>query len=98
MVAKTLITFTISDRDPVGHSMPKTSPPIPTVYLDIHTLIFMVGHPDYDLYIKDANDNILYSTAVLTSTTSLILPAILDGTYKLELIMDNWLFTGWIDL
>ena len=82
----------------VGHSGPKTPIPLPKVYIEDYTLTFVIDHPDYSLIIKDDNGNIVYTTTVYSSQTQVVLPSTLSGNYQIELVMGNWLFTGWIEL
>ena len=37
-------------------------------------------------------------TTVYSAQTQLVLPSTLSGDYEVELVMGNWLFTGWINL
>ena len=95
------ISFTVSiddDNSPVGNGFPKSPIQSPTVYIENHMLSFAVGHPEYVLYIKDENDVVVYSTVVTSTETLVTLPSTLSGEYKIELVMDNWLFTGYIML
>ena len=61
-------------------------------------LTFEVNHPDYVLTIKDEDGYVVYTTTVFSTDTEVILPSTLSGDYEINLIMDNWLFTGWINL
>ena len=86
------------DEQPGGNGHGKTSITAPTVYIDDYTLLFEVDHPEYVLYIKDEDDNVVYSTVVYSTQTQVVLPSTLSGNYQIELVMDYWLFTGWINL
>jgi hypothetical protein len=57
-----------------------------------------VGHPDYILYIKDEDGDVVFTTTVYSAQTQVVLPSTLSGDYEVELVMGNWLFTGWINL
>ena len=92
------LTVGIIDEQPGGNGNPKAPILAPTVYIEDYTLTFLVGHPEYVLYIKDENDVVVYSTVVTSAETLVTLPSTLSGEYKIELVMDNWLFTGWIFL
>ena len=98
--AQDQITFTCEGvhDDPFGNGHPKTPILSPTVYIEDYTLSFETNHPVYVLYIKDENDVVVYSTIVTSAETLVTLPSTLSGEYKIELVMDNWLFTGWIDI
>ena len=88
----------IIDKNPLGHPTPKSPIQPPTVYINDYTLSFEAYHPEYVLSIKDEEDEVVYTTVVSSSQTQVILPSTLSGEYKIELIMGNWLFTGWINL
>ena len=82
---------------PVGHNTPKGPDESPVVYLEDYTLTFEVDHPEYVLYIKDEDEVVVYSTVVTSATTEVVLPSTLSGDYEIELIMGDWLFSGWIN-
>ena len=92
------LTVGIIDEQPLGNGQPKTPMLVPKVYIDDYTLLFAVEHPDYVLYIKDEDDNVVYSTVVYSAQTQVVLPSTLSGNYQIELVMGNWLFKGWINL
>ena len=98
--AQVLVPLTVSiiDEQPGGNGQPKTPVLAPKVYIDDYTLLFEANHPDYVLNIKDENDNVVYSTVVSSTQTQVVLPSTLSGNYQIELVMGNWLFTGWINL
>ena len=99
--AQVLVPLTVSieeDEQPGTNGHSKTSITAPTVYIDDYTLLFEVDHPEYVLYIKDEDDNVVYSTVVSSTQTQVVLPSTLSGNYKIELVMGYWLFTGWINL
>jgi len=70
----------------------------PTVYLEDYTLTFMANHPEYVLYIKDEDEEVVYSSVVTSAETQVTLPTYLTGSYKIELVMGNWCFWGYITL
>ena len=99
--AQVLVPLTVcieDDETPIGHGFGKSPYTVPTVYIDDYTLLFEVDHPEYVLYIKDEDDNVVYSTVVSSTQTQVVLPSTLSGDYQIELIMSYWLFTGWINL
>lgn len=99
--AWTLVPLSVhidDDEKPIGHSTPKTPIEVPKVYIEDYTLMFGINHPEYTLILKDENDNVVYTTTVFTTQTDVILPSTLSGDYQIELIMDDWLFVGWINL
>lgn len=83
---------------PVGNGHAKVPMRPPVVYLENHTLSFVVDHPDYELTIKDEDGEVVYSTIVTSAETLVTLPSSLASEYVIELRMGNWLFTGWIEL
>ena len=100
MSAQVLVPLTVNydEEQPGGNGFPKTPITAPTVYIDDYTLLFEASHPEYVLYIKDENDNVVYSTVVSSTQTQVVLPSTLSGDYQIELVMSYWLFTGWINL
>ena len=82
----------------IGNHMPRNPIDPPTVYLEDYTLTFEADHPEYVLYIKDEDDAVVYSTVVSTTVTEVVLPSYLSGDYEIDLVMGDWLFTGWINL
>ena len=98
--AKTLVPLTVSydDNSSVGHSNPKSPDETPTVYIEDYTLFFETNHPEYVLNIKDEDGDTVYTTVVYSAQTQVVLPSALSGDYVIELIEDNQLFTGWINL
>jgi hypothetical protein len=87
-----------NNLQPIGNGHPKSPIQPPTVYLDDYVLTFETDHPDYTLYIKDGDGEVVYTTTVYSSQTQVTLPSTLSGDYEIELVMGNWLFTGWITL
>ena len=100
LFAKEVVPFTVhyEDDQPLGNGFPRSPIEVPLVYIDDHTLTFAVGHPDYTLIIKDEDGTVAYSTVVYSTETLVTLPSTLSGDYEIQLVMGNWLFTGWISL
>ena len=99
--AQVLVPLTVcieEDEQPGGNGNPKTPITAPKVYIEDYTLLFEVGHPEYVLYIKDEDDNVVYSTVVSSAQTQVVLPSTLSGDYQIELVMGYWHFSGWINL
>ena len=101
VTAMDLIPLTIcpyENDQPGGNGHPKTPITAPKVYINDYMLLFEANHPEYVLNIKDENNVVVYSTVVSTTQTQVVLPSTLSGTYEIQLIMDNLLFKGWINL
>lgn len=99
--AQVLVPLTVcieDDEQPGGNDFPKTPITAPKVYIDDYTLLFEANHPEYVLYIKNEDDNVVYTTTVYSIQTQVVLPSTLSGDYQIELVMGNWLFTGYITL
>lgn len=94
------VQFSPIDIDdlPLGNGHSKGPENLPVVYIQDYTLTFTVDHPEYVLYIKDENDVVVYTTTVYSTDTQVVLPSTLSGEYKIELVMGNWLFAGYINL
>ena len=93
-----LIEFSVQyiPTKPLGNGHPRTEPP--TVYIDDYTLYFEASHPDYTLIIKDEDGDVVYTTPVYTAQNQVVLPSTLSGDYEIEIIDDDLLFVGWINL
>ena len=99
--AQELVPLTVcieEDDQPGGNGHPRSPNETPIVYIDDYTLLFEANHPDYVLNIKDEDGDVVYSTVVSSTQTQVVLPSTLSGDYQIELVMGNWLFTGWINL
>ena len=98
--AMQLVPLSICIEDPtsLGHGHPKTPMAAPKVYIDDYTLLFEASHPEYVLNIKDEDGDVVYTTTVYSTQTQVVLPSTLSGNYQIELVMGNWLFTGYITL
>ena len=83
---------------PLGHGNSKSPVQPPLVYIEDYTLFFVVGHPDYELTIKDEDGEIVYIAGVISTETLVSLPSTLSGDYQIELKMGYWIFTGYISL
>lgn len=64
------------DPTPIGGSPQKAPIVPPTVYLQDYTLTFMANHPEYVLYIKDEDEEVVYSTIVTSAETIVTLPTL----------------------
>lgn len=100
LFAKEVVPFTVhyEDDQPLGNGYPRSPIEVPLVYIEDYTLTFAVDHPDYTLIIKDEDGYVVYTTTVFSNDTEVILPSTLSGDYEVNLVMGNWLFTGWINL
>lgn len=99
--AKTIVPLSIcieEDDLPGGNGYPRSPIEVPLVYIEDYMLTFEAYHPDYTLIIKDENGEIVYSTTVFSTQAQVVLPSTLSGDYEVNLVMGNWLFTGWINL
>lgn len=100
LFAKEVVPFTVhyDDNQPIGHGYGRTPMRPPVVYIEDYTLSFETNHPDYVLTIKDEDGYVVYTTTVFSTDIEVILPSTLSGDYEVNLVMGNWLFTGWISL
>lgn len=100
LFAKEVVPFTVhyEDDQPLGNGFPRSPIEVPLVYIEDYTLSFETNHPDYTLIIKDEDGDVVYTTTVFSNDTEVILPSTLSGDYEVNLVMGNWLFTGWINL
>lgn len=99
--AKTIVPLSVNieeNEQPGGNGYPRTPIEVPLVYIEDYTLSFETNHPDYVLTIKDEDGDVVYTTTVFSTDIEVILPSTLSGDYEVNLVMGNWLFTGWINL
>lgn len=82
-----------NNQNPDQH---RTLPAIPEVSIDGYTLSFISPCNGYTLRLLDENDNVVYSTVIVSST--LVLPSTLSGDYRIEIISGNYCFWGYIYL
>ena len=72
---------------------------IPSVIQDDYEIRFLEIHPYYTLCIVDEDDEVVYSVAVWSFTTSVVLPSWLSGDYEIQLRPDdNYYLYGYIEL
>lgn len=88
------------DPKPIGVPLPKSPNNPPVVYQEDNVLYFVGDHSSYTLILRDEDGELVYSTFVSSTTTSVILPAWLEGDYELQLYPTglNYYFYGWIEL
>ena len=102
LVPKERIYFSVQclgfDPSPIGVPMSKSPEDAPEVYIEENVLYFEGEHPGYDLTIRDEDGDDVYTTTVSASDTVVTLPTTLSGTYEIELVYNDLLFTGWIEL
>ena len=101
VAAMELIPLTICPYEndlPGGNGHPRSPDETPIVYIDDYTLLFEASHPEYVLYIKDEDDNVVYSTVVYSTQTQVVLPSTLSGNYQIELVVNKYYFCGYINL
>ena len=79
---------------------PNKNPPfVPSVIQDDYEIRFLEIHPYYTLCIVDEDDEVVYSVAVWSFTTSVVLPSWLSGDYEIQLRPDdNYYLYGYIEL
>ena len=70
---------------------------VPEVWLDDHEVTFQSGHPQYTLIIEQEGQ-VVWSTVVTTSMTSVMLPAWLTGDATLLLIPDDSIYYYYGDI
>jgi len=99
--AKTIVPLSVcieDDEQPGTNGFPRSPIEVPLIYIEDYTLSFETNHPDYVLTLKDEDGDVVYTTTVFSTDIEVILPSTLSGNYEVNLIMGNWLFTGWISL
>ena len=79
---------------------PKPKSPVlaPTVYIDGNVLTFETSCDGCVLQLVDEDDDVVYTIVIPAGTTTLTLPATLEGTFELQIIDGEWLFYADIEL
>ena len=100
VMSREVIPFTVhyEDDQPAGNGYGRGPIQPPLVYIEDYMLTFEAYHPDYTLIIKDEDGDVVFTTVVYSAQTEVVLPLTLSGDYEIELVMGNWLFSGWINL
>ncbi len=81
-----------------GTPNPKSPVLAPTVYIDGNVLTFETPCDGCVLQLVDEDDDVVYTTIIPAGTTTLVLPATLEGTFELQIIDGEWMFYADIEL
>ena len=92
------ITFQWGRIRPTKPNFPKSPVLAPTVYLDGNELTFETPCDGCTLQLVDEEDDVVYTIVIPAGTTTLVLPATLEGTFELQIIDGEWLFYADIEL
>lgn len=79
---------------------PKPKSPVvePNVYIEGNVLTFETSCDGCVLQLVDEEDDVVYTIVIPAGTTTLVLPATLEGTFELQIIDGEWLFYADIEL
>ena len=110
----TLLTFHVTPLSAIGlripfikgyinptHPLPtphKSPVVAPTVYIDGNVLTFKTPCDGCTLQLVDEDGDVVYTTVIPEDTTTLTLPADLEGTFELQIIRGDWMFYGEVEL
>lgn len=94
------IPFTRGYVNPTKPLNPKPKSPVlaPTVYIDGNVLTFETSCDGCVLQLVDEDDDVVYTIVIPAGTTTLVLPADLEGTFELQIIDGEWMFYSDIEL
>lgn len=81
-----------------GDLNPKSPVVAPTVYIDGNVLTFETPCDGCVLQLVDEDDDVVYTIVIPAGTTTLVLPATLEGTFELQIIDGEWMFYADIEL
>ena len=81
------LTFTVEivDNGGTNPSLPKSPIELPQATLDGHVLTFTSSHADYALTLLDENGDDAYQVFVPASTSVVVLPSTLSGSFEIQL-------------
>ena len=88
----------VIDERPLSSPAPKSPEDAPVVYQEDNVLYFDGDHPSYYLTLRDEDGDTVYTTTVTSTDMTVTLPSTFSGDYEIELVYDDWVFTGWITL
>lgn len=71
---------------------------IPSVSIDGNTLYINSSHPDCTVQLVDEDDEVVYDVFVAENVSTVQLPAVYSGEYRLNILWGNWCFWGYIEL
>ena len=92
------LEVTILDPTTQNGGPHKSSPQIPLVFLDDHTLYFDAPCDGCTLQLLNEEEEIVYTVVLSKGTTEWDLPDGLFGKYQLQIIRRQYCFFGWIEL
>ena len=92
------ITFQRGYIPPIKPPFPKSPILAPTVYIDGNVLTFETSCDGCVLQLVDEDDDVVYTIVIPAGTTTLVLPATLEGTFELQINDGEWLFYADIEL
>lgn len=81
------LDFEVYYKDPLngGNPMPKSPIELPQATLDGHVLTFTSSHANYTLTLLDENGDDAYQVFVPSSTSVVVLPSTLSGSFEIQL-------------
>ena len=71
---------------------------IPSVSIDSYTLYINSSHPDCTVQLVDEDDEVVYEVFVAENVSTVQLPTVYSGEYRLNILWGNWCFWGYINL
>lgn len=88
----------ILDPSSLGEKPARGPVAIPSVSIDGNTLYINSSHPDCTVQLVDEDDEVVYEVFVAENVSTVQLPAVYSGEYRLNILWGNWCFWGWIEL
>lgn len=86
------------DDDEIGNYGPKGPYGCPPVWHLRYKLLYSGSHSTFVITLKDFLGSEAYSTVVSSAEVQTTLPSTLSGDYKIELVVGNLRYFGWITL
>ena len=97
-IEKKIIEFIIEKDESVGEEvLPRTQPRFPFIFLQDHTLYLCDGCENIAIEVRNYTQ-VVYNSIITDVPEKIQLPTNLSGTYEINIIRDNIIFKGYIEL
>lgn len=92
------LSVQIIDNSAIGNKPARGPVAIPSVSIDGYTLYINSSHPGCTVQLVDEDDEVVYEVFVAENVSTVQLPTVYSGEYRLNILWGNWCFWGYIEL